>query len=64
MAEELELFEGCPWLYPGSYPDTPPELCDLDPDPGSEEGYCLRHEQAVRGMEEWEKRHPPEVETV
>lgn len=57
-----EEFDGCAWQVGGNYPDSPPELCELDRVPDSE--YCARHTAAEKAMEEWEERFPPDMETV
>jgi hypothetical protein len=64
MTSALEPFEGCPWQVGGNYPDTPPEYCELEPDPDSTEGYCLRHEASAKAMDRWEKENPPDMGTV
>lgn len=64
MTTQLEEAEGCPWQVGGSYPDTPSELCELESDPASEEGYCSKHEASAKAMEEWEKQNPPDMEIV
>jgi hypothetical protein len=56
--------EGCTWQVGGSYPDTPPEQCELESDPESDDGFCTKHEAASRAMEEWEKQFPPDMENV
>jgi hypothetical protein len=64
VIEGLEEAEGCTWQVGGNYPDSPPEYCELESDPASEESYCSKHEASAKAMEEWERENPPQVETL
>lgn len=42
----------CTWQTGGSYPDSPPEYCDVEAEPGEE--HCTLHLMAAADMAKWE----------
>lgn len=42
----------CTWQTGGCYPDSPPEYCDLEAEPGEE--HCTLHLKAAADMAAWE----------
>lgn len=62
MTEAAEEFDGCTWQVGGNYPDTPPELCELDRAPDSE--YCPRHTAADVAFEETARLIEDELKTM
>lgn len=59
---ESEEVGGCTWPVGGFYPDTPPELCELDRAPDSE--YCPRHTAADAAFEETAARIEEDMQSL